>query len=227
MKITAGVLAFFLLTCAPAPAHRLDEYLLGTLIAAEKDRIEAQMTLTPGVLVYPAVLAAMDRDRDGTISNTEQRAYAERVLRDLSLTIDGRRLTPRLTSLSFPAIEDMQAGRGEIRLEFRADLPPGGPSRRLVLEDHHLERIAAYQVNCLVPSDPDIRIVAQNRNWSQSLYQLEYTQAGVRSGAMSAAWRYGDRVWLGAVAFLLIGRFTLLWQRRTRMDRAPCAGSAA
>jgi len=33
-------------------------------------------------------------------------------------------------------------------------------------------------VNCLVPRDPDIQIVAQNRNEQQSFYQLDYVQAG-------------------------------------------------
>ena len=53
-------------------------------------------------------------------------------------------------------------------------LPRGGPNRRLIFENHHESRIAAYLVNCLVPRDPDIRITAQNRNYQQSFYQLDY-----------------------------------------------------
>jgi hypothetical protein len=55
-------------------------------------------------------------------------------------------------------------GLGEIQIEFSATLPRGGPNRRLVLENRHQRRIAACLVNCLVPRDPDIRIVAQDRN---------------------------------------------------------------
>ena len=174
------------------------------------------MTLTPGVAVYPIVLANIDTDADGVISKTEQRAYAERVLRDLSLTIDGHRLRPQLVSTQFPAIEEMKEGLGEIRIEFSADLPPGGANRRLIFENHHQSRIAAYQVNCLVPRDPDIRIVAQNRNYSQSFYELDYVQAGVPANSMSLASWSGDRLWLGTVALLLFARFALLWRQHAR-----------
>jgi len=208
--------AILLLTATPALAHRLDEYLEATLVSVEKTRMRAEITLTPGVAVYPIVLADIDTDADGIISETEQRAYAGRVLRDLSLTIDGRPLRLQLLSTQFPTIAEMKDGLGEIQFDFSADLPSGGGSRRLILENHHQSRIAAYQVNCLVPRDPDIRIVAQNRNYSQSLYQLEYLQAGVQSNSLFLASWSGDRVWLGVVALLLFARFAFLWRQRAR-----------
>ena len=33
-------------------------------------------------------------------------------------------------------------------------------------------------MNCLFPDDPDIRVSAQSRNYEQSFYQVDYTQAG-------------------------------------------------
>jgi hypothetical protein len=146
----------------------------------DKDRVQAQIRLTPGVAVFHSVLARIDTDADGVISEAEQRAYAERVLGDLSLTIDGNRLRLRLVSLKFPTIEEMKEGRGEIQIEFDADVRRGGPNRRLIFENRHQRRIAAYLVNCLVPRDPDIRVTAQKRNSRQSLYRLDYVQAGVR-----------------------------------------------
>jgi len=172
--------AILLLVGTPAAAHRLDEYLQATTISVEKDRVQAQIRLTPGVAVFPMVLARIDTDADGVISEAEQRTYAERVLRDLSLTIDGDHLRLRLVSLKFAKTEEMRKGRGDIELEFNADVPRGGPNRRLIFKNRHQRRIAAYLVNCLVPRDPDIRVTAQNRNYQQSFYQLDYVQAGVR-----------------------------------------------
>ena len=37
---------------APASAHRLDEYLQATTIALEKNRVHAELRLTPGVAVF-------------------------------------------------------------------------------------------------------------------------------------------------------------------------------
>ncbi|MGO4881614.1 MAG: hypothetical protein ACLP59_12415 [Bryobacteraceae bacterium] len=211
LKISAALL---ILAGAPAWAHRLDEYLQGTLISVEKSRIEAQITLTPGVIVFPLLIPDIDTDADGVISEAEQRAYAARVLRDLSLSIDGHRLTPRLLSMRFPAVDEMKEGLGQIQLEFEADLPPGGRHRKLTLENRHQSRIAAYQVNCLAPRDPRIRIAAQNRNYSQSHYGLEYEETDVYSRSFFLGLWSGSLAWLSPIAFLLFARFGfLLWRR--------------
>jgi hypothetical protein len=191
--LTAAVLS---LAAMPAPAHRLDEYLQATIFSVEKGRIQAQMTLTPGVAVFARLFAYIDTDADGVISEAEQRAYAAKVLRDLSLSVDGHRLTPQLVSIGFPSTGEMKEGRGEIQLDFSVDLPRGSRSRKLVFENHHQSPISAYQVNCLVPHSPNIRIAAQERNYSQSLYRLEYEQTDVGSDPPRIA------PWLGTIALL-------------------------
>lgn len=209
----AAVGAILLLAGTTASAHRLDEYLQATTISVESDRVQAQVRLTPGVAVFPMVLANIDTNADGIISEAEQRAYAERVLGDMSITIDGDQLQLRLVSLKFAKIEEMKEGGGEIQLEFDADVSSGAPNRSLIFENHHQSRIAAYLVNCLVPRDPDIRITAQKRNYQQSFYQLHYTQADVRSGPQSSGWWSSSRGWLGAAALLLFSGFALVWRR--------------
>jgi hypothetical protein len=198
--------AILLLLGAPASAHRLDEYLQATLISLEKDHVQVFMRLIPGVAVASIVLSSIDTDADGNISETERRAYAERVLRDLSLSVGGYALTPRLVSVDFPKVGEMKEGLGEIQIEFTADLPNGSPNRRLVFENHHQNRIAAYMVNCLVPRDPNIRILAQNRNERQSFYQLDYAEAGSRLDPSSSKWRSVIRGWMGAVGFTSLFR---------------------
>ena len=180
MKTRLAVAGAILLS-TPTLAHRLDEYLQATTLSIERDRVQAQISLTPGVAVFPMVLAKIDTDTDGVISDAERQTYAERILHDLSLTVDGDRLRLRLVSSEFARTEEMKEGRGDIRLKFNADLPRSGPNRRLIFENHHLSPIAAYLVNCLVPRDPGIQVTAQKRNYEQSFYQLDYAQAGVRS----------------------------------------------
>jgi hypothetical protein len=210
-RLTAVILV---LATTPLWGHRLDEYLQGTILAVEKNRLQAQMILTPGVAVFPLVIADIDTDANGVVSEAEQQAYAGRVLRDLSLTIDGVRLTPRLISMRFPTTDEMQEGRGGIQLDFEADLPSGGRNRELTLENHHQRRIAAYQVNCLVPSDPHIRIAAQNRNYSQSLYKLEYEDTDVGAEAVLFGFRPARLIELSPIAVILFARLAWLWRRR-------------
>jgi len=173
------VAAWFLCLGGVASAHRLDECLQAMLVTVEQDHVHTSMRLIPGVAVSAAVIADIDRNGDGVLSMGERQAYAERVLGDWSLTVDGNRLTPRLVSMEFPQIDQIREGLGEIHLEFTADLPKGGRNRRLILENHRQDPNTAYMVNALVPHDNNIQIVGQKRNELQSFYQLDYIQTDV------------------------------------------------
>jgi hypothetical protein len=181
-----AVAAVILSVAGPISAHRLDQYLQATLISVEKDHVQASMRLIPGVAVSSAVLASVDTNADGLLSNAEQQAYAQQVMRDVSISIDGKRLTQRVVSVEFPKNQEMRAGLGEIKIELSADLPTGAANRKLIFENHHQSRIAAYLVNCLIPRDKDIHVTAQNRNELQSFYQLEYVRADIPTDSFAA-----------------------------------------
>lgn len=175
-KPSIVAVVFFLLV-AGAFAHRTDEYLQATIFSVETDRVDATMRLVPGIAVSSVVIGSIDTNDDGVLSAREQRDYAQHVLADLSLRVDGTILQPRLVAYEFPTVPMMKEGMGVIQIAFTAKLPPGGVNRRLVFENHHQRKIAAYLVNVLVPRDRNIRIVAQERNREQSSYQLDYDQA--------------------------------------------------
>jgi hypothetical protein len=63
-------------------------------------------------------------------------------------------------------------------------------------------------VNCLVPEDSTIRIVAQHRNYEQSVYQLDYVQDGVGSGWLD------DRGFIASFAIVLLAPAAILWRKR-------------
>lgn len=201
--------AAILLLASAASAHRLDEYLEATLISVDGGTMHADLRLTPGVAVLPAVLREIDTNGDGAISDAEQRAYAAAVLRDLSFAIDGARLTPRLLSYRFPSIDAMRDGLGEIHMEMAADLPRGDSHRRLTFENHHQFLIGAYLVNALAPRDPDIRIEAQQRNYAQSSYELDFTDTSRRARPLLSS-TAGPA---GTAAFLLLAAMTFLLRR--------------
>jgi len=203
MKTRLSAVALILLSTAAA--HRLDEYLQAATISLEKDRVKAQLRLIPGVAVLGFVMASIDTDGDGSISAAEQGAYAGRVLADLSLALDGTRLTPRLLQATFPTMEAFKEGLGEIRLDFAAQLPVSAPERKLVFDNHHRQPIAAYLVNCLVPQDANIRVTDQIRNYNQSHYQLNYVQDGAPPSRWSGGW-----VLSVSIAGLLLARLAFL-----------------
>jgi hypothetical protein len=220
MKTSLAAAGAILLSVGtPAFAHRLDEYLQATTILVKKDRVQAHIRLTPGVAVFPLVFASIDTDGDGAITEAEVRAYAERVLRDLSLTVDGDRLRLRLVSSKAASVEEMKEGRGDIALDVDVEVPRGSRSRRLVFENHHQARIAAYLVNGLVPTDPDITISAQDRNYEQSFYQLDYEEIDRADPLSGGRWPAAGG-WLGTGALVLFARLALnratAWSSRAR-----------
>lgn len=204
MKPVLPALALILLwTVAPARAHRLDEFLQAATIAVQRDHVTVQLRLTPGVAVARAVLAELDPDGDGVLSEAERQAYVERLRGDLSLSVDGEPLTLRPGSQWFPPTDEIHDGTGEIFVRFDVDVPPGGTARRLVFENRHRGVTASYLVNCLVPDGPGLRVVAQDRSFDQSFYQLDYVQATVRSDAPPVATATGHAEGVGPLGPLL------------------------
>jgi hypothetical protein len=219
--------ALLLSVATPAFAHRVDEYLQATTISVGSDRVQVQIRLVPGIEVLPTVLAFIDTDRDGVLSDAEQRTYAERALRDLTLSVDGVRLPLRLLSSKFAELELMRDGRGVIQIDFDAEVPRGGAERRLVFENHHFSGIAEYLVNSLVPRDPAISLGAQHRNYEQSSYRLDYVQTGARSGPPPVDWWSRFRSWLVLAALLPLAWLALRRERRVGVVKRNFTAAAA
>jgi hypothetical protein len=155
-------------------AHRLDEYLQATTIVIKRDRVSLRMQLTPGQDVAAGVLAAIDVDRNGVLSPSEQQAYAAQVAKDLSFAVNGHAQPLRLVSASFPEAAAMRQGEGSVLLAFDAPLPAGGALRRLDFSNRHRHADAVYLVNTLQPDDPAIAVLGQQRSHDQSSYRVDF-----------------------------------------------------
>jgi hypothetical protein len=199
-KIALAVTACLLLFGKTATAHRIDEYLQATMLSLEATQVQASMRLIPGILVANSVITGIDTNGDGVFSEDEERAYAQRVLGDLSITMDGLPIQPKLVSWSFPQPAALHDGLGEIHIEYTADLPHGGPpDRSLILSNHHLNPRSVYLVNVTVPEDRDIRILSQKRNAQQTVYELDYEQTSA-AAAVETPWA-DFRGWLNGIQF--------------------------
>lgn len=199
-KPAALVASVFLISCIPAWAHRIDEYLQATILSLKSNCAHASMRLIPGVMVAPSVIATIDTNHDGSFSEPEKRAYAERVLRDLSITIDGKTAKPQLDAWAIPDASQLGDGLGEIHLEYHVDLPPSAASKRsLIVSNCHLNNTSVYLMNVEVPQDIDLRIVDQKRNARQSTYEVDYVQAAV--AATPTGTRADVRAWWNGLQF--------------------------
>ena len=159
-----------------AGGHRLDEYLQTAYLSVEPDRLEVTLRLAPGMAMAGALLQEMDTNGDGELSGSEQRAYAERVRRDVRLQLDGVGLMTEVSQVAFPPIAILREGTGEISLTLTAELPAHAGHHRLTLDNRHQTGVSAYRVECLEPHDGRVRFTKQTPGPDQSHYELDYDQ---------------------------------------------------
>jgi hypothetical protein len=160
---------------ASTSAHRLDEYLQAARVAIEPTRVVIDLDLTPGVAVAAVVLPDIDRDRDGSISAGEAQAYVARVLRDVTVTIDGVPLAMSASASTFPAMQALRTGVGTIQLRLAAAVPTLRPGvHRLALRNDHLPAVSAYLANALVPASDLVDVTNQRRDHNQRALDIDY-----------------------------------------------------
>jgi hypothetical protein len=169
-----GSVAILLVLPVTMLAHRLDEYLQATRLSLALDRVVLKMDLTPGVDVAPLIFALINTNRDGRISEAEGRAYANQVLKETVLEVDGHRQHLDLVSSQFPSFREMSAGTGTIRIEARA-VWASAPGRHLLFyQNNHRPDLGAYLVNALIPASRDIEITTQDRDSRQREIRLGF-----------------------------------------------------
>jgi hypothetical protein len=193
---------------AEVSAHRRDEYLQAARLAIDPGGVQLELDLTPGIALAEAIIADLDRNRDGALSQDERRDYADSVARVLALEVDGTPVRPQLGVTSFPDLAAMRLGVGTIRLQSRAALPrlSAGPHQLLFRNGHHPDR-SVYLANALVPRSSAVAVTAQRRDGDQTELTIDFVLRATSSSTTG--------VWLlGCVAATMV--LSLLLIRRSR-----------
>jgi hypothetical protein len=201
---------------AEVSAHRRDEYLQAARVAVEPDAVHLELDLTPGIALAETIIADIDRNRDGSLSLDEQRAYASLVLGALTLEVDGRPVQAQLGATRFPDAESMRRGEGTIRLHSTATLPRLTMGRhKLLFRNGHDPDRSVYLANALVPDSDDVAISAQRRDGVQRELTIDYVLHAALPTS-TEAWMLGSIA--GAMVLMLGFRRSrsITWHRREK-----------
>ena len=216
----AGALVALSLT-GGAAAHRLDEYLQATLIGVSRDATDVEIQLTPGVAMLPVLMAVIDRDRDGRISLEEERAYVDRVAREVELRVDGVPAPLSLIESTFPTLEAMREGLGTIRMKLRT----ARSGHEVRFENRHLPQVSVYLVNCLAAPSDGLVVSRQQRDEAKRSIEFDsFFGAGAAPGPR-AAWTVLEPFWPVAIGVLLMVRMAVLIYRTKHSERASKSAS--
>jgi hypothetical protein len=196
------------LAATEVSAHRRDEYLQAARLIVEPDRVELGLTMTPGIAVADAIIADIDRDRDGSLSGQEQQDYAARVVSAIDVEVDGRRLELQPGASIFPDLDAMRRGEGSILLRSGAAIPslPAG-THHVFFRNRHRPDVSVYLANAVVPASERLAITAQHRDRDQRELAVDYV---LRTGPASFR-----GVWL-IVAIALAGLTAILLRKRSQ-----------
>jgi len=201
------IAAVWLIWSAAANAHRLDEYLQVTRIAVDRERVDLDIDLTPGVAVARQVFGWIDSDRNGEISAEEGDVYAAGVLAAIRLDVDDRAQPLTLVGRRFPTLREMSQGVGTVQLTATAAVPRASNGRhQLVYQNSHRPEVSVYLVNALVPKSQDIEVLGQRRDRQQHELRLDYRVGG--STAPAAVWRF---LAAGVMTAMMTA---MIWRRR-------------
>ena len=198
LRVIAGLVTFVVALggAAPASAHRLDEYLQALRVDVRADGIVFELDLTPGANLAAAVVAALDRNRDGEIAPSEADAYVSGVLRSLELRVDEYPVGLDLVNRIMPSIDELREGSGAIGIVARASVDQSRGRHRLRVSNGYRADVSAYLANALRPDTPTITIASQARDPRQQTLTLDYV-VNPPIAATASAWT--------ALAIVLLG----------------------
>ena len=188
-----------------AGAHPIDEYLQAAYLKLSVDGLELELDLTAGEQVAPEMLRQIDQNRDRTLSQTEIETYANKVLEDLSLKLDGKAQALQLKRVNTPQTAVFLAGGGTIQLVASARWPEQSGRHTLEFANPHQPVKSAYLANAFVQSE-QLEFYTQSRNNDQSEYRLEY-------GLAPAVDFKGGLLWILAGLLFVLGVAAWVWLR--------------
>lgn len=198
----AAVVALAIASAAHVSAHRLDEYLHASRIDLQPAGLMLELDLTPGAAVAESVIAAIDGNRDGAVSDAEQRDYAQGFVRALKINVDGEPIELHTVSARFPAVEAFRQGEGTIALRAtgtHAELQPG--PHQLHFRNENTNEKAVYLANALIPSSSRVSVTGQRRDGRQQELTIDYL-VHAESMVSATTWLL---VLVPAAALLLVG----------------------
>jgi hypothetical protein len=168
-----------------------------------------ELRLTPGIAILPGLMAVIDQDHDGRISQAEAQAYAARVLQDVELRVDGVPAPLSLVESDFPTLDAMREGLGAIVIKMRTERA----GHELRFENRHLPQISVYLVNCLTDPSDGLVVRRQVRDEAQKSIEFEYSFGGKAPGPRGLFWPV-------AIGMLLLTRLAVLFYRAMHNPRA-------
>ena len=163
-----------------ALAHPVDEVVQGAYLFLAPGEVRLQLELAPGAQVAGQVVGALDPNADGEVTDGEARAFAEGVLEQSTLTLDGTVAAWSLKSIDVPDLEMIRTGNTVLTIAATAIRPEEAVRRHeLTYENRYEPTETLWMANIFVQPASDWRYVvtSQERSWDGSRLTVTFEVA--------------------------------------------------
>ena len=140
-----------------ASAHPVHEVVQNAYLTLTPGSVRLELELTAGPQVAPRIIRVLDRNGDRRISPVEARAYADRVLAQSGLMIDGRPLTIRTLTVDVPSYSAMLGAHGTIRILAAAARPDRVGAATLAYQNRYSPAESRCDANVFVKAHGQVR----------------------------------------------------------------------
>lgn len=176
-----AMLSRLLLLLAPgwAAAHPVDEVVQGAYLTLAPGTVRLELDVTPGPAVAGAVLRSLDARPDRLITDAEARAYAERVLAQSAILLDGVAAAWRLEKVSTPPYDALRLKADTLKIYAVAARPDQVGSHSLSYHNRYRPADSQCIANIFLQPGPGLRyrVTGQTHSDDGRVLTVSYTSA--------------------------------------------------
>ncbi len=183
---TAAIGGAVLLTPTPADAHPLDVYLQASYITVQSTGVGIEVDISPGTEVAADLVARLDTDHDGKFSDEEGRAFADVVVADLAVSVDGTSLPITIANVGLPTYKATAAGYGTVKIVATAPGPVSTGTHTVAYENRSRASKSVFQANAFLQDGLRARVGTQERDADQSTLTFPVTIEGGADGSATS-----------------------------------------
>ncbi|MEV6344412.1 hypothetical protein [Actinoplanes sp. NPDC051851] len=175
---------FMLFPAGAAWAHPLDISWQTSYVTVDTGRVTVEVKLSAGVLVAPALIAALDRDGDRVFSAAEGSAYARTVMAKLTLLVDDAAVELSPAGVTLPTYAEAAAGYGTLRITATGVLPSATGDHTLLYRNDFTPAKPRYQATVFTAKNAPVSVGRQTHDEDQQQVQTFFS---VRSSAAASS----------------------------------------
>ena len=160
-----------------ADAHPVDEVVQGAYLTLALGELRLELDVTPGSEVAGRVLPALDPDGDRAVSEDEAQAFAQDVLDQSTLTLDGVMAEWELVDVTVPPLGELATGNAILKIMATAARPEAPGDRVLAYENRYEPAKSLWIANVFLQPGSDwvYRVTGQERSDDGKGLTVRYT----------------------------------------------------